>query len=336
MHTNKRTRNFKLTIMRLYFTIMTLLCAGMLTAQTTADFESFSLSADSFLNGSDGSMGFSDGNISLPNEYDAQWDSWTGWAISSVTDTTTAGYENQFSCISGGGAEGSATYAVSYIFDESVLYTTGAAEGGIIEGFYLNNSTYAYLSMRDGDAIGKRFGGEDGDDPDFFYLCIKEKGDRAVPNDSLIVYLADFRSDDNSEDYILDEWTYVDLSHFGNVDSLSFTLHSSDNGMFGMNTPAYFCIDNFVTADSKSTATNEFENQDISVYPNPTFDYVEVTGDELISSYVLYDIYGSIVLNKIIESNMFRINLSSFPNGNYLLRTHNILGGGVTHLIVKQ
>ncbi len=31
----------------------------------------------------------------------------------------------------------------------------------------------------------------------------------------------------------------------GIVTSLKFTLESSDNGTWGMNTPAYFCIDNF-------------------------------------------------------------------------------------------
>jgi hypothetical protein len=43
----------------------------------------------------------------------------------------------------------------------------------------------------------------------------------------------------------IDKWTYVDLTEFGKVDAIFFTLTSSDNGDYGMNTPAYFCMDNF-------------------------------------------------------------------------------------------
>jgi hypothetical protein len=58
-------------------------------------------------------------------------------------------------------------------------------------------------------------------------------------------YLADFRFADNSQDYILDSWGFVDLSALGTVDFLEFDLSSSDNGAFGMNTPGYFALDNF-------------------------------------------------------------------------------------------
>jgi hypothetical protein len=57
-------------------------------------------------------------------------------------------------------------------------------------------------------------------------------------------YLADFRVSDNSQDYVVDDWTFVDLGTLGTVDSLSFELSSSDTGDFGMNTPAYFALDN--------------------------------------------------------------------------------------------
>jgi len=156
-------------------------------AQTTADFESFNLAQDTFLNGSDGSAGFDNGNIHLPNSYNEEWSSWSGWAISSMTDTATPGFTNQYSSISGGGADGSATYATTFVLGETLLSTTGIGKG-VVDGFYINNATYAYLSMRDGDAFAKKFGGEMGTDPDFFYVSIKEHGRRNVNNDSLIYH----------------------------------------------------------------------------------------------------------------------------------------------------
>ena len=42
---------------------------------------------------------------------------------------------------------------------------------------------------------------------------------------------------------ILKDWTYCDLSSLGEVTKLTFALSSTDNGDYGMNTPAYFCID---------------------------------------------------------------------------------------------
>ena len=59
-------------------------------------------------------------------------------------------------------------------------------------------------------------------------------------------YLADYRFADNGLDYIVDDWSWVDLTSLGAVDKLQFGLSSTDNGFFGMNTPAYFAMDNMV------------------------------------------------------------------------------------------
>ena len=58
------------------------------------------------------------------------------------------------------------------------------------------------------------------------------------------LYLADFRFGDNSQDYIIDAWTAVNLSSLGQVKTLEFSVSSSDTGDFGINTPTYFAIDN--------------------------------------------------------------------------------------------
>ena len=60
---------------------------------------------------------------------------------------------------------------------------------------------------------------------------------------SLDFFLADYRFADNSKDYIVDKWTVVDLTALGKVNKLTFRFSSSDNGDYGMNTPAYVCLD---------------------------------------------------------------------------------------------
>lgn len=303
--------------MTLLMTIFILSCT-LGSAQTTSDFESFGLAADSFLNGSDGSMGFSDGNIRLQNEFAGGF--WSGWAISTTTDSTTAGFTNQYSCIAGSGVNNSDTYATAFVLGASFLHTINEAKGGVVEGFYINNATYAYRSMLEGDQFAKRFGGEDGTDPDFFYVSIKEHGSRNVVNDSIIFYLADYRSDDPAEDYIVNDWTYIDLTRFENVDTLAFSLYSSDNGAFGMNTPAYFCIDDFVTTDMALTSSEETINSRPSAYPNPSMEKVILENATDYDSYYLYALDGNIVKSGPVTETLATIYLEDVPSGGYIIR----------------
>jgi hypothetical protein len=56
-------------------------------------------------------------------------------------------------------------------------------------------------------------------------------------------YLANFLG---SNSYIINTWQTLNLSALADAQSLQFGLSSSDNDpVYGMNTPAYFAIDNF-------------------------------------------------------------------------------------------
>lgn len=313
--------------MKIFTLIIFCFSAFWIQAQTTADFESFGIEQDTFLNGIDASGGFDVGNIHLPNSYNEMWSSWSGWAISSATDTTTPGYLNQYSSITGTGVNGSSTYATTFVVGESLMSTTNAGQGGTMEGFYINNATYSYLSMQDGDAFAKKYGGEDGTDPDFLYVTIKEYGARNVSNDSINVYLADFRDSDDTNDYILKEWTYVDLAQFENIDTLSFTMHSSDVGMFGINTPTYFCIDDVTTTDSALTSTIQLDsNPTLSLYPNPASQNLTIKGEG--ETFEVMSLNGQ----KINSGNLYNsipttINISNLKTGMYLLKIEDNEGG---------
>lgn len=290
-------------------------------AQTTADFENFDLEPGEGLNGSDGSGGFQSGNLFLPNSYNPDFNAWSGWAISATTDVTTPGFMNDLSAITGSGYNSTA-YAVSFASPQSVIELQGAAAGGAVEGFYVTNGTYPYLSMLEGDGFAKKFGGESGDDPDFFLLTIKKYLGGELSTDSVNFYLADYRFEDNSQDYIVEEWTYVDLSMLGNADSLQFTMSSTDNSMFGMNTPAYFCIDDLTTTDMPvSTQLTELPNADLNVFPNPACDTWHAQwGSNQEAEARLMNISGQVLQTFRLMPGTNAIDALTLPQGIYVLQ----------------
>lgn len=166
------------------------------------------------------------------------------WVYSNRTDTTTPGPANQFSGYAGGGALGSSNYAIALLGAPTVSFGGPVA----VSGAYFTNTTYAALSMLEGDDYGKKFGGASGNDADWFKLTIEGRDAGNALTGSVDFYLADYRFADNSLDYIVNDWTYVDLSSLGTVSSLSFSLASSDVGQWGINTPAYFAMDSLAVA----------------------------------------------------------------------------------------
>lgn len=166
------------------------------------------------------------------------------WIYSNRTDTTTPGYENQFSSYAGSGAAGSSNYAIALLGAPTVSFGGPVA----VSGAYFTNTTYAALSMLEGDLFAKKFGGASGGDADWFKLTIEGRDASNALTGSVDFYLADYRFADNSLDYIVKDWTYVDLSSLGTVSSLSFSMSSSDMGAWGMNTPAYFAMDSLAVA----------------------------------------------------------------------------------------
>jgi hypothetical protein len=223
----------------------------------TADFEdvgrNLPIEGNFYYDGADGAGGFTSGGAHFGNHYYGGF--WDGWSYSQTTDTTTSDFANQFSAITGSGASGSATYAVAF---------EGFGAAGIpaitfdgernVGGARFTNTTYAALTMRDGNQFSKAFGGASGSDPDWFLVSVMGYDAADVLSGSVDVYLADFRFADGSQDYILDEWTFVDLTGLGSVKRLEFVFSGSDVGDFGLNTPKYVALDDLVTAPEPGSA----------------------------------------------------------------------------------
>ncbi len=243
--------------------------SALTNAGTIVDFEDVPLpsstSAGDYYNGSDLAGGFVSQGVDFNNSYNVVFSTWTGWAASNSTDTTTAGFTNQYSAFPGSGAEGSANFGVAFNSapGDSVITFSQPTE---VTGTYITNGTYAALSMLLGDAFAKKFGGISGSDPDWFKLAIFGKDISGNTTGTVDFYLADYRGS-SSQDYVVDNWAWVDLSSLGTqVQSLEFELTSSDNGMFGMNTPAYFLIDNLMVSDADFNGDTFVDDQDLGLW----------------------------------------------------------------------
>ncbi len=238
-----------------------------LSAAQVATFEGLPLpGSESQYNGDPGGLlagqshdgSFISGGATFNNVFaiDAQFNFpfWNGWSYSNRTDRTTPGFGNQYSSFPGGGASASSQYAVAFVGGFPAPQIELPA-GFLPRSVELTNTTYAALSIRDGDPFAKKFGDNpatfgvvETDFPDFFLLQIGgiDASGQTLPA-TVEVALADYRAPSDGEDYILDSWKSVDLTPLSGARRLTFQLSSSDNGPFGMNTPAYFALDNLLT-----------------------------------------------------------------------------------------
>jgi len=238
------------------FALSAFLLAGstVANAQQLVDFEDIPLGTNGFDNGSDGDGGFLSGTAFFHNTFDDSFgfDFWTGTAVSDINDTNTPGFLNQYAVFSGTGRGGGGQYGV--IFDSGDDDFVTLSGPSLVNGFYVNNTTYAALVMRDGDSVFglDPFGGPSGTEPDTFTLTVEGRDAGGVSQGTVDFYLGDYRG---ATDTIVDDWRFVDLTPLGNeVESLHFELASTDTFMEFNNTPNYFALDD-LSFDRKA-ATN--------------------------------------------------------------------------------
>ena len=247
----------------------------------------------------------------FPNHYNAAYFSWSGFAFSNKTDITTSGWDNQYSVFAGLGFNGSSNFALAYGPDTILLDSVSA-----IRGMYVTNGTYPALSMLHGDAYSKKFGGIQGTDPDWFKLIAKGIKPDGETTDELAFYLADYRFENSDSDYVLNTWEWFDLNPLGPVSKIAFRLESSDNGIYGMNTPAYFFIDQ-VNGIPASIAQKP-EALSFFVYPNPASDviYFPVQKNTVVK---IRNSNGQLVATKNCPSGLSELQIGQFTNGIYFI-----------------
>ncbi len=250
-------------------TLAAILLGTALQAGTvTVGFEEFGLATGTAINDFTASTpsGFTSQGAFFNNTYETilyngtVYESWTGWALSTVRDVTTPGFnpvtfalQNQFGAYNlaapvGSGAGGSSHYVVGFASYPGEAYIDLPENASLIS-MDVTNTTYAALSMLNGDSFAKKFGGISGNDPDYFRLTITGFGGLGATGSvvgAIEVYLADYRGAVN---LLMAAWTNVDLTSLAGARSLGFGMDSSDNTDFGggfllMNTPSLFAVDN--------------------------------------------------------------------------------------------
>lgn len=278
-------------------TLLTALVLGaLLQAQTTVTFDDELTATDTFNNGSDGDTLFNIDDFLFPVNYDTSFGGyWAGgFAVSNRTDTVDGSFMNLYSARTT--PEVNNGYLVANLAEGPVTISTGfeittdrTFEYASID---VTNTTYAFKSMRDGDMFAKQFGGPTGDDPDYFFIRFSNG---VVDIDH---YLADFRFEDNAQDYIVDEWETVDLTPFQGGMSFTMELFSSDTGAFGINTPLFFALDNLSYVISGGVGLEEANATGFECWSTPA-------GIQLKEAYTghlnAYDLQGRLIMSTRLD-----------------------------------
>ena len=175
---------------------------------------------------------FTSGNFVFTQEVSvSEWGTYYfGNVVSNKTDNTYKDDMDGDKSVKGGARNGKnfLVWTASYAGADGIKLKQAAK----VPGMYVCNSVYAYASMTKGDD----FAGDPFGDDDWFLLTISGSLEGKAVNNQVTFYLAKGKN-------IVADWTYVDLSTLGKVDELRFALTGSRTGEWGLNTPAYFCID---------------------------------------------------------------------------------------------
>ena len=238
-----------------------------------ATFENLELAEESYWNGTDDSGSFISGGYKFENGHQVydygEWGTFDycyGFFYTNRTATTYTGdaVNEQYNSAVGSGAEGSssyATYNLNLFDDPKGVEVLGDEQ--VISGCYLTNNAYAYLSMKNGENSTKQF-----QQGDWFKLTITGLNAEGEQTGTVDFYLADLTSENEADHYILDEWRWCDLTPLGAVKRLEFNMSSTDNNEWGMNTPAYFCMDNLGGEAPQTVGISTLDYSTISQFGN--------------------------------------------------------------------
>ena len=240
-----------------WFLLVPFLGLAASAAQTTVSFDGLGLTPGRYVNNASFAT-----NAATFRNVDFR-SSWAGFAFSTVSNVVANWYTNQYAAI----APRTNAYAVGYHDDyrgvaPEIVFDMPVAPQSVL----LNNTTYAALTIRDGNAYAQPFGSND-----YFVLALTAyNGDgRAVATTNH--YLADFR---NGKTFIQTNWTQLDLSWMPpTVVSLVGTLETTDMSGSWANTPLYFALADFTYAYSGGADGIAATNPAFLCWADRVFDY---------------------------------------------------------------
>jgi len=242
-----------------WFLLVPFLVLAASAAQTTVSFEGLGLLPGQHANNASFST-----NAATFRNVDYGY-SWAGFAFSAVSNVVLNWYTNQYAAAQGFPR----AYAVGYQDDyhgvaPEIAFDLPVAPQSVL----LNNTTYAALTIRDGDAFGyaRPFGSND-----YFVLTLTayDLDGKAVAATNH--YLADFRG---TNTFIQTNWSRLDLSWMPpTVVALVGTLETTDMSGAWANTPTYFALADFTYAYSAGAEGGAAKDPAILCWADRVFDY---------------------------------------------------------------
>ncbi len=252
---------------------------------------------------------------------------WNGFTVSQNASDQPTDYfpDSQWGCMAKGGIEAIsngtaivnserpyivANYSswetensLSITFNDGNLYT--------LNGMYVTNSPYPYYTNIAGDDFSNGLTKEG----DYFKVIAHGvKADNTVETVEFI--LAEFKNGSLQQ---ISEWTWWDLSTLGTIKEVYFTMESSDVGQWGMNTPAYFCIDRIMASNPVESGIEKsvVNNNTTEIYYSANNIYVKATNPTLVK---VYSVNGIEVLSLMVSEGTTPVPTTTLPNGIYVVK----------------
>lgn len=193
--------------------------------------------------------GFYSGSYYFNNGAMPGYNYWYGYSLSNETSTAYASLADQWHSAVGEGHNGSSNYCVAFP-EGQFVEITNSVDGDNLQGVYVSNSAYSFNGMANGDGIARAFKQDD-----WFKLTAVGFDANNTETARVDFYLADYRSTNSLDHYILDTWQWMDLRPLGKVAKVRFLLDGTDKGNYGLNTAAYFVMDDFNCERDMTQAT---------------------------------------------------------------------------------
>ena len=190
-------------------------------------------------------------NTFLKHEFEVDADNYKaywlgGMAVSNYVDTdlSHSNYDYQLSVpikdekTGFGGHEGSENFCVVFCgtnsdnYDEAPLVNFYFSDETprVIDHLYVTLTTYSFGSAKNGDGFAKPLG-----DTGWFKVTAIGYNEQEQTGTTDFYLVKDGK--------YIDEWTKWDLSSLGKVTKVKFTMDGTGKGTYGLNTAAYFAID---------------------------------------------------------------------------------------------
>ncbi|AUC16186.1 hypothetical protein BTO06_13895 [Tenacibaculum sp. SZ-18] len=119
------------------------------------------------------------------------------------------------------------------------------------------------------------------------------------------------------QEYYLQVWLELSTSNKAKSGSGSFVLNAQDT--------AVLSVDDFI------------DNQEVTVYPNPTSDLLNIKNSTFINTAILYDLAGKVYYkSNNINNTTHEFSIQNLPSGLYLLQIEDEFKNKINKKIIKQ